>query len=208
MDAYDNQEKYKDYLIRLEAAKENIQIDESLRLVLNESEEILLKIKSLSDAELYKNLNLGLNLIGAVVFIIHVLFFGYWAGILGLLVIVFFYVSNKIIIDRQILIVNESSKFSELEGVITEEAVILFRKYILNGIELKLKRFQILRMMIASILSLILISGVELILSRIGLLEIILGFILGSFFWFFYFKPDIDDLIFMKEKVEKDIRIY
>ena len=193
IDTFGNEHLDQDYLNKLEEAKKSVQEDESLHPMIIRCKEILGSLREKNDKSFYKNMHLGLSLAASLLFIVHIVFFGFWVGILGLLLVGFFFIYHKAILLRLSKNLNDNVFNKDLDGINTKEDVALFVNYIENGISIKLKRSQLIMLSLVCLTPLIFIAGIELIYGKINILEIFLAIVLGSTFWLIYFKKEIDD---------------
>lgn len=202
MSSQDPQSQYHDYAAKLDAAKQSVKVDESLRYAVGENDEIFQKLKQMEDGKLYRKLHAGYLLISTAVFILHIIFHGLWVGLLGLILLPAFYFISKITIDREIKISNSKNRdkavgdllsIADLNEMISSTSAI---------IDLKTKRYQILLILTALFTPLIFMAINEMILGELNALNIGLAIVLGSFFWMIYFKKDLDHLQEMKDKLK------
>ena len=197
----DPQAQYHDYAAKLAAAKQSVKIDESLRFSAEENDEIFEELKQLEDVALYKSLINGYSIAGGIIFICHIIFLGFWVGLVGLLLLPTFYFISKITIDREIKISNSKNRSQKQSDLLSVVDLKEMHESTSSIIDLKIKRFQILLILTALFTPLFFMALNELIYGSLNALNIGLSVVIGSFFWMIYFKKDIDELQNMKERL-------
>jgi hypothetical protein len=197
----DPQSQYHDYAAKLDAAKQSVKVDESLRFAASEIDEVVQELRQMEDGKLYKTLANIYMLSAFLIFIVHIIFFGLWVGLIGLILLVVFYLGSKVVINMEIKLASNKSANIDHKELLTPAEIARKKMATKSIIELKTKRYQILLLMTSIFTPLVFMSLHELIFASLSMLNIGVAIALGSFFWMIYFKRDIDLLAQMKERI-------
>lgn len=205
MSTQDPQAQYHDYAAKLEAAKQSVKVDESLRFLVGENSEVVEELKQLEDGKLYKSLVNGYSIGGGIIFISHIIFLGFWVGLIGIILLSAFYFFSKITIDREIKITNNKNWKKKQSDLLTRNDLEEMLASTSSIIDLKIKRFQILLVLTVLFTPLLFMALHELIYGSLNALNIGMSVVIGSFFWMIYFKKDIDELQKMRKRLTQVI---
>lgn len=199
----DPQSQYHDYAAKLDAAKQSVKVDESLRQVAGEIDEVVQELRQMEDGKLYKHLANIYMFSSALIFIVHIVFFGFWVGLVGLILLLIFYLVSKVVINMEIKLASNKSVNVDHSELLTIAEIARKRMATKSIIELKTKRYQVLLVLTSGFTPLVFMSLYQLIFNSLSLLNVGIAIVVGSFFWMIYFKRDIDILAQMKDRVVK-----
>lgn len=196
-------DKYTEYLIKLDEAKQSIKEDDSLRLFVIDAKNIFSELKSLDDIAAFQKINLGLSILGAIVFIAHILLRGFWAGVVGLGLIVISFIFVKIYMDLNVKKLNEQA-FDLPEGFVNSKDLSSFLDYLSAGIRIKALRYKILSTLLTIVLPLIMIALGEMILNQVmGWVNVAIALAIGVLAGYFVFRKELSIINDLSDQVER-----
>ena len=203
-ESYENQEKYQEYLIKLDASKKSVEEDESLFSAFNSVKSIYQELKAFNAPLFFKKSTLIVCTISCLVYLTHIIMKGAWIGIAGIVCTLIFLIIQKIAVTRKIRTVNKH-QISIPDGLINRKKLNSFIEYVREGIDLKSIRFQFQLTLFAIAAFFVFSAIVEIILGEISVLQLVLALVFAIGFSLLSFYNDLNKIRNLNTKLQEAI---
>lgn len=204
-----DQDKYQAYLQKLEAAKADVKsnLQESeLQQRLNST---LQDLRNQDDANEFNLLLYGLALLTGTVSLLS--YFKNESFVLLLpIILILGYLFYYRIVMKRVTKKAVSIKKDGAETAMNNNDILEARaNYVLNGIEIKLNRLRLVRLFYMLVFPIFLVLLMQLLLGDhlFGniLLSFLLSYAVAGFFWYYFFRSDVEQLSWMEDQVLDDL---
>lgn len=197
-----SEEKIYDLLMEAEANSANSNHFNILEGISFDAYQLSNEMGEYNDKSFFSKVHKGILFTALLIFIIHIFFMGYWLGIFGTVIVLFFHARSKVKISKAIYKVKSEKPAMGNNVFLEKQHIFNFLNYLYCGILLKETRISILQSELSILLPIMVMCGTELILSRIGILEMALGVVIGILTWFFIFQNDYEKVFDFQDRLE------
>ena len=197
--------KYEELAERMEQTRMEVNKGKDWNDVNHKTDDILEQIRERGDSVEFSIIILILAIPLGIIALIYMYSQSVWLGLFGILILFSLMIYYRVEM-RNIITKNSTFKISQLDHKMSETEQILIKiKYINSGIEIKKKRVLLIRYFYMLCFPFLLFLGTTLISSKFEGLYLIwsvcFAFIIGSVFWSYYFKPELDELDFSQDEL-------
>lgn len=209
MDIIHRQEKYQEYLKKLASAKGEVNDSMTRRSINDKIESILSEVKSRRDAGEYNIIIWLLITPFLIVSIISIIKFGIWR-IIPLVLLTAYYIYYRMTLISSMKTIKANQIFDET-GQINNSIIKSKIQYLLSGIDMKVKRVQLVRLMYTLFFPILVVLFIEVIYGHplFGNLWIalVVSFAICGTYWWLYFIGEIEDLKYTQDDLSNDMGI-
>lgn len=208
MDIVHRQEKYQEYLKKIESAKDVVNDSMFRRSINDKIEAVLSDLKSRKDVSEYNAMLYLLIVPFVIVSIIGIIKFGGYMRFVPLILLAMYFIYFRMSMIGVIKIAKDHKL--DTDNTVTNNEVLKSKiQYLCNGVDIKIKRLRLVRLLYTIFFPLFIVLLIELIKGEhiFGNLWISLGasYLICGTYWWLYFVGDIEDLNFTKESFDDDI---
>jgi Flp pilus assembly protein TadB len=205
MDHQEEKNKYEEFADKMEQTRMEVNKEHNWMGVKHKTDYILEELREKGDSVEFSIIILVLAIPLGIIALIYMYSQSIWLGLLGIMILMLFMVYYRVKM-RNIITQNSSFKISQTDQNLSEAEQILIKiKYINSGIEIKKKRVLLIRYFYMLCFPFLLFLGTTLISSGMEgvylIWSLIFAFVIGSVFWSYYFKPDLEDLEYTQDEL-------
>lgn len=204
MDLLNGSTKYQRYLARIDEYKKIVDRNEAFSAIQSRIDQMSVELTTKNDRLFYQYAHKAMLAICLTIGMLSVYQSIYFLGI----VLIGGAVSFKVVYNRTLKgLIHSTEQEHDLEASQKSFDLQLFHKmqYLKHGVEVKMARITIVRNGYMMLFPFIMIAGSILLgaLSNISLFApVIVSFMMGTIFWFYFFKDDLDDLDYEEMELE------
>lgn len=210
MDLIHRQEKYQEYLKKIESAKDVVNDSMFRRSINDKIEAVLSDLKSRKDVSEYNAMFYLLVIPVLIVSIWGLIRFGGTMRIIPLVLLGIFFIYYRMSMVG-VIKTAKGHKLDENPEHINNNFLKSKIQYLVNGVNIKLKRIHMIRLLYAIFFPLFVVLFIELVKGHhiFGNLWISLAvsYMICGTYWWLYFVGDIEDLNFTMEGFDDDLII-
>lgn len=204
MDLLNGSAKYQRYLDRIEEYKKIVDRNEAFSAIQSRVDQLSVELKTKNDQLFYQNVQRALLAVSVIIGV-YALYSAYFT--LGLLLIAGA-IAFKVIYNRTLTsLIHSTTHEHDLEVSQTSFDLQLYHKmqYLSHGVDVKMARISIVRNGFMILFPLVMIAGSLLSgsLKEISIVApVTVAFMMGTIFWFYFFKDELDDLDYEEMELE------
>ncbi len=204
MDLLNGSTKYQRYLARIDEYKKIVDRNEAFSAIQSRVDQMSIELTTKKDRLFYQYAHQAILAVCLAIGILAVYQSYYFLGFL----LIIGAVALKIVYNRTLKGLIQSTEHEhELEASQKSFDLQLFHKmqYLRQGVEVKMARITIVRNCYMVLFPFMMIAGSLLLgaLSSMFLFApVIVAFMMGTIFWFYFFKDDLDDLDYEEMELE------
>lgn len=196
-----NASSYQKYLNRINEYRALKSKDQRYSDIQARTEVLLSELTSRNDPKVYLTLLIGICALSLLVGIVCLILGHYLIGIiLTAAPFVSWYFYSTSLKDE----IRTQQELSEKNKTVIEEKILTQVQYLLQGVHIKLTRMNIVRLVYMSIFPFLMLGVLLIVQSQLSinlLVLLVIAIIMGSLFWYFYFKTEVDEMTYQKKEL-------
>lgn len=194
---------YKEYLKRIQEYRSLTNEDHIFSDIQSRTEKLFSDIRNRNDQQVYFKLLVGICAVSVLVGIISIMMSYYFQGIVLLAAPLFAWYHYNHQLKSEI----ESQKRYKVDQQLSIKDQLMSKvQYLIRGLDIKIHRIRIVRWIYMLIFPAIMTSLLFFVRNEIEVnrfLLLVIAFIIGSIFWFYYFKDDLDELEYQQKEMNE-----
>ena len=194
---------YQEYLKRIQEYRSLTTEDQIFSDIQSRTEKLFSDVRSRNDQQVYYKLLIGICAASIVIGVVSIMMSYYFQGIVLLAAPLFAWYHYNHQLKSEI---EAQQRYKEDQQLNIKDQLMSKVQYLIRGLNIKIHRITIVRWVYMLIFPALMISLLFFIRNEIEVnrfLLLVIAFIIGSIFWYYYFKDDLDELEYQQKEMNE-----